>query len=128
MTLFIINMVSVSMAAMAAVILIILRERTDNQLLMSAVALEALVALGALMWIEPEMLDIRFLGVRTIGRTIEAAIMWYVIITQVRGIQRAALNPTMTEVISKEIEDIRQQVAELKQRTTEEESANAATH
>ena len=133
MIIFILNMVAVSMVMMAAVVLIILRERTDTQVLMAGVCLEAMVALGSLMWIEPTQLDAHFLVIRMLGRCLEGGVMWVVIINQFRGMQRTALSPTIAEVVTKEIDDLKRELYDLKKKEeardeTEKENGNATTH
>lgn len=114
MIVFILNMVSVSMVMMAAIVLIVLRERTDTQLLMAAVCLEAMVALGSLMWIEPSVLDVHFLFIHMLGQTLQGLIMWGVIVHQVRGIKRLSLEPTIAEVITKDIKELKRAMDEIK--------------
>lgn len=125
MIIFIVNMVSVSMVVMAAVVLIILRERTDTQILLAGICLEGIVALGSLLWVQPGDLDMHFLAVRAIGRTIEAMAMWYVITAQVRGIQRSLLEPTTAERFGKKLEELEAKVVEA---TKPQEDGDATTH
>lgn len=119
---FILNMVSVSMVVMAAVMLIILRERTETQILLAGVCLEGIVALGSLLWVQPGDLDTHFLAVRVIGRTIEALAMWYVIVAQVRGIQRSLLEPTTAERLGKKLEELESKIRQ------QPEDEDATTH
>ena len=131
MIIFIMNMVAVSMVMMAAVCLIILRERTDTQMLMAAVCLEALVALGSLMWIAPDQLDAHFLTIRMLGRFLEGGIMWAVIINEVRSMRKTALSPTIAEVVTKEIDDLKKEIYDLKDardQLAKEDDPNAPTH
>lgn len=119
------------MVIMATVVLIILRERTDTQIIVAGVCLEALVALGSLMWVSPTQMDANFLTIRMMGRTLESTIMWFVIIKEFRSMQRTALSPTIAEVVSKEIDDLKREIYNLKEerdQRDEKENDNAPTH
>ena len=113
MTLFIFNTVSISMVAMAGICLIILREKLDTQLIMAGVVLEAIVALASLLFISSNELDANFLATRVIGRTIEAVVMWFVIISEVRGIHRDSILPPTAEIFQKKIDELEHRLTEL---------------
>ena len=113
MTLFIINTVSISMVAMAGFFLIILREKLETQLIMAGVVLEAIVALASLLFIQESDLNANFLATRVIGRTIEAGVMWFVIISEARTMRRESILPPAVEIFQKQINELKQQIVEI---------------
>lgn len=116
MILFVLNLVSISMVAMATIFLVILREKNGTRLIMAGMFIEALMAGLSMLFEEPNTVSSSFILFRFFGRTVEGLMMWAVILLQVKGMLDIAPgqpSPDVKAFVEKKLSTLEESLTDL---------------